>query len=524
MADGPVRPPSDPAPAIVPGDDRARHRHHQGRADPGALERFGERFSDRVLTEGAALRARPTGDASPAGGRPRRPSPRSSGLGVRGIGWREIEIERLPTGSRRSGSTGGRPPARSSWAWAGSRSRSATSRTTRWRSRSACGRPGGGTSSRPTSTSGSTSASGLLSRIERLRAPRTRGGGMVPLTQAAPVVAVMAADRPSPAGGDRTRRRRVAWPASAGATAPGAQGLVRQLLVVAGSLDYAGAALLVCRAAGRAGAGLVTLAVPESLQPLFAAKVVEATTMALPEDDLEEVDPEPALARSSTTSTMRSCGTGTPPRARDADLVRLLLAVPEDAVPPRRPRRRGAPVARRGSTAGGRVTASGPHAPRRRVRPAARRQRATTRPRTATCRRRRRPGGRRTPRRRDVGAGGRAQGRPNGRRGSGRERGGRPVREPGARLRRHRRRARRGDRGAARPGAGSVRRSASRRLPPRARRRAGPGAARRRRPPRRPTCRTGLPIARRRLAAIAERRRGSNRLGFGVREAGTGEA
>ena len=41
----------------------------------------------------------------------------------------------------------------------------------------------------------------------------------------------------------------------------------------------------------------MTLAVPESLQPLFAAKVVEATTMALPEDDVEEIDPEPALAR-----------------------------------------------------------------------------------------------------------------------------------------------------------------------------------------------------------------------------------
>ena len=67
--------------------------------------------------------------------------------------------------------------------------------------------------------------------------------------------------------------------------------------MLAGSLDYAGAALLVCRAAGRAGAGLVTLAVPESLQPLFAAKVVEATTMALPEDDVEEIDPEPSLAR-----------------------------------------------------------------------------------------------------------------------------------------------------------------------------------------------------------------------------------
>ena len=77
----------------------------------------------------------------------------------------------------------------------------------------------------------------------------------------------------------------------------GHKGSFGKLLVLAGSIDYAGAALLVCRAAGRAGAGLVTLAVPESLQPLFAAKVVEATTMALPEDDLEEVDPEPALAK-----------------------------------------------------------------------------------------------------------------------------------------------------------------------------------------------------------------------------------
>src|SRR5437764_11328379 len=76
----------------------------------------------------------------------------------------------------------------------------------------------------------------------------------------------------------------------------GHKGTFGKLLVMAGSLDYAGAALLVCRAAGRTGAGLVTLAVPESLQPLFAAKVVEATTLALPEDDVEEVDPEPALA------------------------------------------------------------------------------------------------------------------------------------------------------------------------------------------------------------------------------------
>jgi NAD(P)H-hydrate epimerase len=52
------------------------------------------------------------------------------------------------------------------------------------------------------------------------------------------------------------------------------KGTFGKLLVIAGSVDYAGAALLVCTAAGRAGAGLVTLATPESLQPLVATKVV----------------------------------------------------------------------------------------------------------------------------------------------------------------------------------------------------------------------------------------------------------
>ncbi|MBI2762630.1 MAG: NAD(P)H-hydrate dehydratase [Chloroflexi bacterium] len=79
--------------------------------------------------------------------------------------------------------------------------------------------------------------------------------------------------------------------------ARGHKGTFGKVLVIAGSLDYAGAPLLVCRAAGRAGAGLVTLAVPESLQMLFAGKVVEATTMALPEDEDGELDPEAALAR-----------------------------------------------------------------------------------------------------------------------------------------------------------------------------------------------------------------------------------
>lgn len=111
----------------------------------------------------------------------------------------------------------------------------------------------------------------------------------------------------------------------------GHKGTFGKVLVVAGSLDFAGAALLVCRAAGRAGAGLVTLAVPESLQPLFAAKVVEATTMALPEDDVEEVDPEPALARIlDHDHDALVIGPGLRPGLATTELVRLLLVATEE--------------------------------------------------------------------------------------------------------------------------------------------------------------------------------------------------
>jgi ADP-dependent NAD(P)H-hydrate dehydratase / NAD(P)H-hydrate epimerase len=116
----------------------------------------------------------------------------------------------------------------------------------------------------------------------------------------------------------------------------GHKGTFGKVLAIAGSLDYAGAALLVCRAAGRGGAGLVTLAVPESLQPLFAAKVVEATTMALPEDDVEEIDPEPAIARIlDHDHDAIVLGPGLRPGLATTELVRMLLAAPEgDASPP----------------------------------------------------------------------------------------------------------------------------------------------------------------------------------------------
>ena len=112
----------------------------------------------------------------------------------------------------------------------------------------------------------------------------------------------------------------------------GHKGTFGKVLAICGSLDYAGAALLVCRAAGRAGAGLVTLAVPESLQPLFAAKVVEATTMGLPEDDVEEVDPEPALAQIfDHEHDAIVVGPGLRPGLATAELVRLLIPASGDA-------------------------------------------------------------------------------------------------------------------------------------------------------------------------------------------------
>jgi len=114
----------------------------------------------------------------------------------------------------------------------------------------------------------------------------------------------------------------------------GHKGIFGKVLVIAGSLDYAGAALLVCRAAGRTGVGLVTLAVPESLQPLFAAKVVEATTMALPEDDVEEIEPEDTLARIlDHEHDAIVLGPGLRPGLAITELVRALLAVPEEPTP-----------------------------------------------------------------------------------------------------------------------------------------------------------------------------------------------
>ena len=63
-----------------------------------SIERFGERFSKRVLTpaEQRYVRMRPETFAGRWAAK--EAVSKVLGLGVRGIGWREIEVERLPTG------------------------------------------------------------------------------------------------------------------------------------------------------------------------------------------------------------------------------------------------------------------------------------------------------------------------------------------------------------------------------------------------------------------------------------------
>ncbi len=61
------------------------------------------------------------------------------------------------------------------------------------------------------------------------------------------------------------------------------KGTYGHLLVVAGSAEKSGAAVLSSKAALRAGAGLVTLAVPESAQSIVKSQLVEVMTEPLPE-------------------------------------------------------------------------------------------------------------------------------------------------------------------------------------------------------------------------------------------------
>ncbi|MEJ7749284.1 MAG: holo-ACP synthase [Candidatus Limnocylindrales bacterium] len=63
------------------------------------LERFGSRFTGRVLTSGEARYVRSRPETMAGRWAAKEAVSKVLGLGVRGMGWRDIEIERLPTGA-----------------------------------------------------------------------------------------------------------------------------------------------------------------------------------------------------------------------------------------------------------------------------------------------------------------------------------------------------------------------------------------------------------------------------------------
>ncbi len=108
----------------------------------------------------------------------------------------------------------------------------------------------------------------------------------------------------------------------------GHKGSFGRVLVVAGSRNFLGAPYLAGAAAGRAGAGLVTLAVPEGHRTALAAQFPEATYLPLLESD--EVESAEANAESIAESlpdcTALALGPGL---GRSAGVSRLVMAVLE---------------------------------------------------------------------------------------------------------------------------------------------------------------------------------------------------
>lgn len=63
------------------------------------------------------------------------------------------------------------------------------------------------------------------------------------------------------------------------------KGTFGKVLIIGGSKNFPGAVSLAAMGAYRVGAGLVTLALPESIFPIVASKITEPTFIPLPEDD-----------------------------------------------------------------------------------------------------------------------------------------------------------------------------------------------------------------------------------------------
>lgn len=110
----------------------------------------------------------------------------------------------------------------------------------------------------------------------------------------------------------------------------GHKGAFGKALVVAGSVNYTGAAHLAGAAAYRAGAGLVTLGVSPSIHPILAAASLETTWLLLPEE-LGVISPEAvkALAEKAGNYDALLVGPGLTQEKEAVQFVQRLLGIGE---------------------------------------------------------------------------------------------------------------------------------------------------------------------------------------------------
>ncbi|HDP70088.1 MAG TPA: NAD(P)H-hydrate dehydratase [Actinobacteria bacterium] len=100
-----------------------------------------------------------------------------------------------------------------------------------------------------------------------------------------------------------------------------------RVLVIAGSRGMTGAAALTAKAALRAGAGLVVLGVPESLNAILEQKLIEVMTLPLPETDTGSLDSSAfeQIIKVSTSFDAVALGPGLSLNAGTISLVQKLI-------------------------------------------------------------------------------------------------------------------------------------------------------------------------------------------------------
>ena len=115
------------------------------------------------------------------------------------------------------------------------------------------------------------------------------------------------------------------------------KGTFGKVMLLCGSFPYPGSAFLAGSAAGRVGAGLITLAVTEKMLPIYASSFHEATFVILPPEDAESFDRSKTLCDQLTgyRSLLVGPGLGQSPNTREVilEVLEYLRSLPDEQRP-----------------------------------------------------------------------------------------------------------------------------------------------------------------------------------------------